>query len=200
MPPQSENNMIIRSYEDAVEYGHQSEFDVVQYDEFYNSLTEADKRNAPPRFNPRERVGAPFFALYHPERRRPMFVVCDPMVFRFMPMKEIIDDIIGHEKVHVEQSRRKGEIDYKLPSPEDKKLYFSNKEEVMAFSWTIANGLSKTNRSLEGAMKDLDTPDRGGRPLEHKMLWSDIKRYCDEQTIKRYRKYIYMYLEKMFEK
>jgi hypothetical protein len=113
-------------------------------------------------------------------------------------------DIIGHERVHAEQSLRKGTIDYKLPSPLDRKAYFSNKEEVMAFSFTIANGLSKTNRSLETAMSQLDSQGNdnfrgmGMRPAEHTMLWSDIKRYCDEKTIKRYRKYIYLYLEKMY--
>jgi hypothetical protein len=30
------------------------------------------------------------------------------------------------------------------------------------------------------------------------MLWNDIKRNCDEKTIKRYRKYIYLYLEKNY--
>ena len=199
MPNRIESNLRVSSVEDAIEYGRQNNFDVVGYDEFYNSLTEADKRNAPPR------RGVPFFALFHPERKRPMFVVSDPMVFRFMPMKEIIDDIIGHELVHAEQTRRKGDIDYSLPSPTDRKAYFSNKEEVMAFSWTIANSLSKTKRSLEEAMMELDSQFddnfRGGMrpPAEHKMIWSDIKRNCDEKTIKRYRKYIYMYLEKMFE-
>jgi hypothetical protein len=73
----------------------------------------------------------------------------------------------------------------------------------MAFSFTIANGLSKTNRSLEEAMRELDTPFNprsAMRPSEHTMLWTDIKRYCDEKTIKRYRKYIYLYLDKIFNK
>jgi hypothetical protein len=73
----------------------------------------------------------------------------------------------------------------------------------MAFAFTIANGLSKTNRSLEAAMTDLDSQvnnfrGMGMRPAEHTMLWADIKRNCDEKTIKRYRKYIYLYLEKMY--
>jgi hypothetical protein len=39
----------------------------------------------------------------------------------------------------------------------------------------------------------------GMRPEEHKMIWSDIKKHCDNDVIKRYRKYIYMYLEKIFD-
>jgi hypothetical protein len=42
-------------------------------------------------------------------------------------------------------------------------------------------------------------PPPGPRVPQDKMMWSDIKRNCDEKTIKRYRKYIYMYLEKMFD-
>lgn len=193
MPAKIEDDSQVNSFESAVEFGQRNDFDVVEYDEFYNSLGEADKRTAPPS------RGVPFFALFHPIRKKPMFVVCDKNVFRFMPMKEIISDIIGHEKVHAEQAIRRGGIEFNLPDPRDRKAYFSNKEEVMAFAFTIANGLSKTNRSLEEAMSDLDAEsNRGMRPLEHKMLWNDIKRNCDEKTIKRYRKYIYLYLEKMY--
>jgi hypothetical protein len=199
MPSTIEDDGQVDSFESAIEFGERNDFDVVEYDEFYNSLGEADKRTAPPS------RGVPFFALFHPIRKKPMFVVCDKNVFRFMPMKEIMSDIIGHEKVHAEQAIRRGNLEFNLPDPRDRKAYFSNKEEVMAFAFTIANGLSKTNRSLEAAMTDLDSQGNnfrgmGMRPAEHTMLWNDIKRNCDEKTIKRYRKYIYLYLEKIFTK
>jgi hypothetical protein len=197
MPDKIEDDFQVNSFEAAVEFGQRNDFDVVEYDEFYNSLGEADKKTAPPS------RGIPFFALFHPERKRPMFVVCDKNVFRFMPMKDIILDIIGHEKVHAGQVLRRGDLEFNLPDPRDKKAYFSNKEEVMAFAFTIANGLSKMNRSLEEAMRELDSQANnfrgmGMRPAEHTMLWSDIKRNCEEKTIKRYRKYIYLYLQKIF--
>jgi hypothetical protein len=197
MPSSIEDNAQVISFESAIEFGQRNDFDVVEYDEFYNSLGESDKKTAPPR------MGIPFFALFHPIRKKPMFVVCDKNVFRFMPMKDIISDIIGHEKVHAEQVIRRGNIEFNLPDPRDRKAYFSNKEEVMAFSFTIANSLSKTHRSLESAMGELDitfNPRPGMRPSEHTMLWADIKRNCDEKTIKRYRKYIYLYLDKIFNK
>lgn len=59
----------------------------------------------------------------------------------------------------------------------------------------------KEKNDLESAMKSLDEPvviHIGMMPEEHKMLWIDIRRYCDEKIIKRYRKYIYLYLEKIF--
>jgi hypothetical protein len=195
MPTSIEDDAQVNSFESAVEFGQRNDFDVVEYDEFYNSLGEADKKTAPPS------RGIPFFALFHPIRKKPMFVVCDKNVFRFMPMKEIMSDIIGHEKVHAEQTLRRGDLEFNLPDPRDRKAYFSNKEEVMAFAFSIANGLSKTNRSLETAMRELDipfNPRSAMRPAEHTMLWNDIKRNCDEKTIKRYRKYIYLYLEKIF--
>jgi len=197
MPSAIEDDFNVNSFESAVEFGQRNYFDVVGYDEFFNSLSEENKKSAPPR------MGVPFFALFNPVRKKPMFVVCDKNVFRFMPMKEIMSDIIGHEKVHAEQTLRRGDLEFNLPDPRDRKAYFSNKEEVMAFSFTIANGLSKTNRSLQTAMAELDAQavdfrGMGIRPAEHTMLWNDIKRNCDEKTIKRYRKYIYLYLEKIF--
>jgi hypothetical protein len=191
MPTAIEDNAQVNSFESAVEFGQRNDFDVVDYDEFYNSLGEADKKTAPPR------MGIPFFALFHPIRKKPMFVLVDENAARFIPnFKEIMLDIIGHERVHAEQSLRKGKIDYNLPSPLDRKAYFSNKEEVMAFSFTIANELSKVVTSATQGMEKLQ---RGiGGQAGH--LWFDIKKYCDEKTINRYRKYIYLYLEKIFNK
>jgi hypothetical protein len=200
LPQKIENNSIVNSFESLVRYGQQNDFDVVNYNDFYNSLSDVDKKMAPLN-DPR----VPFFALFHPERKKPMFVLSDANAARFIPnFKEIVDDIIGHEKIHAEQTIRKGDIEYSLPSPTNRKEYFSNKEEIMAFSWTIANGLSKRHRDIKSAMDSLDEEfvihrGMGMRPEEHKMIWSDIKRHCDNDVIKRYRKYIYMYLEKIFD-
>lgn len=191
MPTKIEDNSLINSFQSAKEFGDKHGFDVVNYDEFYNSLSEENKKTAPPR------QGVPFFALFNPVTRKPMFVLVDENAARFIPnFKDIMLDIIGHERVHAEQSLRKGQIDYKLPSPLDRKSYFSNKEEVMAFSFTIANELSRVVRSKEEGMGKLQ---RGiGGQAGH--LWFDIKKYCDDKTINRYRKYIYMYLDKIFNK
>jgi hypothetical protein len=193
IPDKIEDDAPVNSFESAVEFGQRNDFDVVNYDEFYSTLSEENKKTAPPRH-------APFFALFNPVRRKAMFVLSNPNVTKRIPnFKEVMLDIIGHERVHAEQSRRKGKIDYALPNPLDRKSYFSNKEEVMAFSFTIANGLSKTNKTIEESMKDLDEIFASIYRLpEHKEIWKSIKNNCDEKTIKRYRKYIYMYLEKIF--
>jgi hypothetical protein len=218
MPDKLDNDTReIRSFEDAVRFGEENNFDVVDYDTFYNSLSERNKKTAPPR------VGVPFFALFNPNTNRPMFVLSDKNAPRFIPdFKDVMIDIIGHEKVHQGQNSRR-DIEFALPDPTKRGKYFSNKDEIMAFSWTIANGLSKRNDNMQDAIKDLDSeilqpqidpigmmmrpprgmappmPPPGPRVPQDKMMWSDIKRNCDEKTIKRYRKYIYMYLEKMFD-
>jgi len=191
MPTPIEDKAPVNSFESAKEFGERNGFDVVGYDEFFNSLSEENKKSAPPR------MGVPFFALFNPVRKKPMFVLVDVNAARFIPnFKEIMLDIISHERVHAEQSLRKGKIDYNLPSPLDRKSYFSNKEEVMAFSFTIANELAKVTKSVEKGMEKLQ---RGvGGQAGH--LWADIKRFCDEKTINRYKKYIYLYLEKIFNK
>lgn len=188
IPQKIESDLTINSFDDLVEYGKKNEFDVVDYDDFHNSLTDADKKNAPPK------VGVPFFALFHPERKVPMFVLNDEKVIQRIPnFKEIVDDIIGHEKIHKEQSIRKGDVEYSLPNPIEQNKYFSNKEEIMAFSWTIANDLSKKSQTVEDAIHRLDT--KGFEKSQWKQIWSTINRVCDENILKRYRKYIYLYLE-----
>ena len=190
VPDKIDNDKEITSFDELIEYGNQNDFDVVEYDEFYNSLGEKSQKEAPPRH-------APFFALFHPVRKKAMFVVSDKNVVNRIPnFKNIVDDIIGHERIHSEQSKRKGEISYKLPSPLDKKSYFSNKDEIMAFAWTIANDLSKVTNSVESAFNKLNR----GLGSQGGAIWYDIKKYCDDKTIKRYKKYIYLYLEKIFNK
>lgn len=178
----------IDSYEKLVKYGEENGFDVVSYDEFYNSLGEEDKKTAPPK-------GFPFFALFHPINKRPMFVLHDQQMIKRIPnFIEIVKDIIGHERIHSGQVS-KSKIPYKLPDPNQRKEYLSDKMEIMAFSWTIANGLSKTCKTVEDAVKELDKKGFGRE--QHQQMWNDIKNSCDEKILKRYRKYIYMYLNKM---
>lgn len=190
MPLKIEDDEIVNSFESAVQFGIRNGFDVVKYDEFYKSLDDADKKTAPP-------PHIPFFGLFHPKRKRPMFVICDErVVFRAMGhrIKEIISDIIGHERIHDEQSKR-GSIKFILPDPLERKKYFSDKEEVMAFSFTIANDLSKTTNDIDSAMNKLKSGFS-----ESSMIWREIKKYCDDITLNRYKKYIYLYLEEIFKK
>ena len=109
MPKKLDNNSTVNSFETLEKYGIENGFDTVDYDKFYNSLDEIDKKTAPPK------QGVPFFALFHPKTKKPMFVLVDKNAAKFIPnFKEVVDDIIVHELVHAEQNLRKGDIDYKL--------------------------------------------------------------------------------------
>jgi len=68
--PSGINTGNFNDFNSLVEYGKKNEFDVVEYNEFYDSLNEADKKTAPPN-NGR----VPFFALFNPMRKKPMFVI-----------------------------------------------------------------------------------------------------------------------------
>jgi len=179
------------SFDDLVEYGVVNGFDVVEYNEFFETLSDNNKKTAPPK-------GAiPFFALFNPLRKKAMFVVNAPtdIVRRIPNFKEIVDDIIGHERIHGEQNIRRKELTFDLPNPTERKKYFSNSDEIMAFAWSIANGLAKKNSTIQGAFQDLNN-NKWGRE-EHFNLWNSIKDVCDDKIIKKYRKYIYLYLNKM---
>ena len=79
MPLKIEDDAQVNSFESAKEFGLRNGFDVVDYDEFYNSLSESNKETAPPR------QGVPFFALFHPTRKKPMFVLVDENAAKFIP-------------------------------------------------------------------------------------------------------------------
>lgn len=184
------NNSQIRNMSDLKKYGEENDFDVVNYDEFYDSLSDENKKTAPPRMGP-----APFFALFHPTRKKPMFVMNNEMMMRMPNFKEIVDDIIGHERIHGEQNLRRKGLTFNLPNPNDQKNYFNDEDEIMAFSWSIAQDISKSSSSFEEAIKKLDTRTSA----MWTRLWDDIKRVSDSSTLNKYRKNIYNYLKKMYE-
>jgi len=192
IPSKIEDDYIISDIKDIKEYGERNDFLVMSYDEFYESLpSDKARKEAPPR-------SAPFFALFHPVLNKPIFVISNNNALSILT-KGIIDDIIGHERIHQEQVKRRGKITYNLPSPTDRKSYFSNKDEIMAFSWSIANDVINKTNDFEKAKEFLISNKIQGRRYSNP-LWNDIKRYCDDTTIKRYKKYIYMYLDKYLNK
>lgn len=150
MPDKIINDLPVNSFETLVEYGKANDFDVVLYDQFINSMPEKYRKDALPR-------SAPFFALYHPVTKTPTFVCGNTNIPSFIPnFKKVVNDIILHERVHKVQSYKRGDIEYVLPSPRDRKSYLSNKDEIMAFSWTIANGIAENNTNLQDALKELN--------------------------------------------
>lgn len=195
VPEIIEDKSPINSFDDLVRYGEKNGFDVVDYDEFYASLKEKDKKTAPLRH------GAPFFAYFNSETNKAMFVYVDkqnPMIRFMSDFKDILNDIISHEMVHAGQfSKMKDGINYKLPDPKIMSDYFSNKEEIMAFSWNFAKSLKSSTIDFKRANELLKLEQFPGHTSR---LWRDIKNNVSDKVLNRYRKYIYLYLVELYKK
>jgi len=170
--------------------GAEYNIEIVDYDTFYNDLPERDKSTAPSK-TARE---SQFFALVNPVTKRPRIVLNLPMPF--IP-KDFFDqvpigDILKHEQIHVGQHSRRPNVNLPLPEPKDRKAYFSNKDEVMAFAFSVA-------KEVVTMFPNITTPKEGidklTQYLDRFRLYGDIKRSVDADTLKRYNKYIYLYLE-----
>ena len=172
-------NKKIVNFEEAVEVGKRNDVEVVNYKTFYDELpTEQTKNDAPPR-------GIPAFGLVNPNTHKARLVINVPAMD-----KRLLDfcyHMLKHENVHVGQISRKvdkskGEF---LGNIGDKKAYFSNKDEVMAFSQSISDMIMGGNpKSIQDALKGLNRVP----------LFRDIKSEVDPDILKRYQKYIYLYL------
>jgi len=149
------------SFSDLKEVGDMNDIEVVDYKTFYDELpNEEMKKDAPPRNAPRHLLDY----IYH---------------------------MLKHENIHIEQKRRnkdnKGEF---LGDVRNKKEYFSNKDEIMAFSQSISDMvMDMCPYNMQEAIK----------MIEKTPLWREIQ-ILDDKVQKRYKKYIYLYLEKEFEK
>jgi hypothetical protein len=165
------------------EIGEKCGIEVVDYETFYSELSDENKKTAPPR-------GVPAFALVNPDTNKPRVVLGLGHVD-----KRLLDHIyhmLKHENIHIGQkSRSGGKGQGEGMNPLDRKAYFSNKDEIMAFSQSISDMLMESNP------KDVKSALLG---LNRNPLWNDIKRAVDNDTLQRYKKYIYLYLEREFEK
>lgn len=163
----------------AEKYG----MDCVSYDQFYSDLSEQNKKTAPPK------KGSPIFALLNPSTNMPRLVYCVPEI-RYQ-MIDMVRHMMEHETIHVGQSKRMNIDDNGvLPSPIDKKGYFSDKREIMAFSQSITDMILNIVRPR--------TMDEAIKALDRNPLYLDIKKEVDNIVLQRYKKYIYLYFEKHF--
>ena len=172
------------SFSDIEEVGKKYDIEVVNYDRFLNDLpTEQMKKDAPPK-------EIPAFALVNSNTHKARIVLNTNVVDK--RLLDFIYHMLKNENVHVGQKSRykdksKGEF---MGDISKTKEYFSNKDEVMAFAQSVSDMIMDMNpKSLEEAIKMINrTP-----------LWRPIQT-VDEKTKKRYKKYIYLYLEREFEK
>ena len=181
-------------FNDLKRIGDRNQIEVVDYDTFYRDLDDVDKPTAPPR-----RGGPPVFCLINHRTHRPRVVLIAPMVDE--RMAGFIIHMLTHENIHITQwNRKKADYDTRgmdmpgetLPDPNDKKAYMSDQREIMAYSHSITDILVRE----EGCR----TMTEAVRKLKNNMIWKDVIKHCDEKVIKKYKKYIFLYLEKEFAK
>ena len=172
------------SFDDIKEVGEKHDIEVVNYDTFLNDLpNEQMKKDAPP-------AVVPAFALVNPTTHKARIVLNTNKVDK--RLLDFIYHMLKHENVHVGQKMRKkdkssGEF---MGDISKTKEYFSNKDEVMAFAQSVSDMvMDQKPKTMEEAIK----------MIERTPLWRPIQT-VDEKTKKRYKKYIYLYLEREFEK
>jgi len=167
------------SFQKLVLMGDKNDIEIVHYRTFLNELPDDQKNTAPP-------SNAPFFALVNPVTKKSRIVLNDriSMIDTFM-FKELFH-MLKHENIHIGQQSRRIDSGSKLPNPNNRKEYFSDPDEVMAFSQSIVDKImDESPKNMKDAISY----------LKRNRLYNDIKFNVDEKTLKKYHKYIFLYLE-----
>jgi hypothetical protein len=152
--------------------------EVVRYEQFMRELPEENRESAPP-------PNAPFFALLNPETERPRIVINVPLLFA--RERREIAKMLKHELIHLGQTlRRPVGVPVGGWDVSDHEKYLSNKDEIMAFSHSVAEELISM-----GAR----TVEEGIRLLPRCGLWKWISKSATVSALKGYRKYVYLYLK-----
>ena len=170
------------SFDKIKEIGEKYNIEVVDYDTFYKELPNDQRKYAPPK-------DVPAFAMVNRTTNNPRVIL--NVKYVTYELLEHCLHMLKHENVHVGQMNRKidksgGEF---MGSVKDMKSYFSNKDEVMAFSQSISDMIMQQRpRSIEDAISKININP----------IYRDICRHVDRDILNRYRKYIYLYLENEF--
>lgn len=169
--------------------GDKYEVDFYDYTEFKNSIDEEDNKTAPPPGM------TPFFGFFNKHKNRVSMVVdqinrggivSKELLLDFPPHPGLFIEMLEHESVHVHQFDRNKSGIYNLPDPGKMKGYFSDKNEIMAFSQSLAKYALKHDATKETILDVLS---------RHK-LWQDIQRAgLDQKVMQKYMKYVYMYFD-----
>lgn len=166
---------VARFREIAEEHG----VEVVDYETFLEELPDEEYRAAAP---PRR---TPVFATVNPVSGSPRVVLQVPIVDQ--RLWDYVFHMLKHEGIHVQQWSRREVHPSGLWDVRDRGAYFSQKDEVMAFSHSIVDQLLGM-----GAR----TPEEGMGRLGRVRLYQDIRESVSKKILKRYHKLIYLYLLK----
>lgn len=184
-------------FDEFVLMGKKYDVDIIKLDEFKNNLPNDDENLSIPSDN--DMFSIPMFGYVSPKTNR-ITIVFGNHTKHFIPQfLFFFKQILKHESVHLGQAIRRpsqttGEY---FGDVSDRKKYFENKDEIMAFANTIVSGFmsSKSPQNFEGAKTMMQ------KYLKNKedSMWVTIKNSVDNETLKKYLKYIYLYLEQEFE-
>jgi len=104
---------------------------------------------------------------------------------------DFLEEVLRHESIHKQQAERRPDITIRNleRSPKDPKKYFSSTDEVMAYADSFIVQCRKRGMSNDEIIDVL----RGGR----KVSWiQNIYSGMNLETQKRFKKYVYQYLDK----
>lgn len=168
------------------EIGDKHDVEVVPYSTFYEELpTDKMRKDAPPSYG-----SMGIFGLVNPVTNKMRVVLFDVIKELDESSFMFIIHMLKHENIHIKQRNKKSDnisAEY-LGNIRDKSAYFSNKDEIMAFSQSLAD-LAVNN----GDAKDIKD---GFNIIQYHDLWKAISQSVNDKVLKKYKKYIYLYLEK----
>lgn len=193
------------------EFENNSGAKVISYEDFMKAIPKEAQSKIPSKSDIVS-SGQPFFGFYDTANKQAYFVCLYPPEMILSQIPEIAKDAIRHELIHDEQINRMQSNNYTLidnnPSFLDKKdLYFSTTEEIMALSFSIANWVKRSNEftnakdATNAIIHNVGKYIQNQRNMEMYMAantWRSIANVCDESVLKKYKKYIYLYLEHFF--
>lgn len=190
----------INSFDELKELSDQFNIVFATYDEFHNDYldTEEERKIAPPK--EMKIMSYLKFALYSRTKDKYVIVVEDEFYNDFKETKKALSDrsfksllheILNHESIHKEQDIRSGGKSYDLTrSPSKPKEYFSHYTEIMAYARSTVDQMLSKGYTKEEMLSDL-------RRNRLDSWIPNIYNQMDPATMKRYRKYVYEYIQSL---
>jgi len=191
---EAKNSMnVFITFNNLKEIGDKYDIEVVDYDTFYSELPSDKMREDAPK-----KGQMPLFGLSNPVTHKIRIVMCVSKInSRDL---DFAYHMIKHENIHVGQKKRKKSSDAPaeyLGDTKNRKEYFSNKDEIMAFAQSISDMImDQKPNTLKDAIKLLNS----NRLWNNDIKWLSYTKKIDIDIVNKYKKYIYLYLEKEFEK
>jgi hypothetical protein len=193
--PKTEN--IINFIDEFALMGKKYDVDIIKLNDFMNNLPSDDENLSIPSDDDMRQM--PMFGYVDPRTNKITIVFSNNVTHFMLQFLFFFKQILKHEGVHLGQASRRpsqttGEY---FGDVMDGKKYFENKDEIMAFANTLVSDFMvfKNPETLDDAKRIMKRYLKSGEDR----MWLEIKNSVDNETLKKYLKYIYLYLEQEFE-